>query len=143
MRLRRLREGHLLSISLQPVQVALRGGMTEAVACALARGPGLAVIDRGDVLACVGIVPCWPGRAVAWALLSDRIQPNRFLAVHRRVKAALDRHGMRHPWRIEIQVDPTHLAALRWAAMLGFLVEGRMRRYLPDGRDMILMARIP
>lgn len=142
MRLQRLREAHVAAIDLQPAQAALRATLTEEVVGNLVRSRGIAITDRRRVLACAGLAPHWPGRSTGWALLSAGIGPNRFIAVHRLIAAALDRHETRHPGRIEIQIDPDHAAALRWATILGFDVEGRLRRYLPDGRDMILMARI-
>jgi len=142
MRLHRLRATHIETIDLQPAQAVLRDRLSEAAIQGLVRSRAIAIVDGADVLVCAGLTQRWPGRAVGWALLSRRIRPNRFLAVHRLIAAALDRAAMRDPGRIEVQIDPGHAAALRWARLLGFETEGRMRRYLPDGRDMILMARV-
>jgi len=142
MKLHRLRVAHLAMIALQPAQAALRMDLTEKAMVGLAASGGIAIVDRGEVLLCAGLVPQWPGRWVAWALLSGTIGPRRFVALNRLVEAALDRYALHHPGRIEIQVDPHHRNARRWARLLGFAPEGRLHRYLPDGRDMILMARI-
>ncbi|MFO1188511.1 MAG: GNAT family acetyltransferase [Alphaproteobacteria bacterium] len=142
MRLHRLRLSHVEAIDLQPSQAALRDQLSGAVIQGLVRSRAIAIVDGADVLVCAGLARRWPGRTVGWALLSHKIRPNRFLAVHRLIAAALDRAEMRDPGRIEVQIDPSHAAALRWARLLGFEVEGRMCRYLPDGRDMILMARV-
>lgn len=142
MKIQHLRAPHIAAIDLQPAQSSLRAQLTNATIERLVEAPGIAIVDESDVLACVGLAPQWPGRCIGWALLSAKVRPNRFIAIHRMVAAALDRFELRHTGRIEIQVDPSHAAAVRWAAMLGFEVEGRLRYYLPDGRDMLSMARI-
>ncbi|MCG8548240.1 MAG: hypothetical protein MJE12_28915 [Alphaproteobacteria bacterium] len=129
---------HIDDIELQPAQSALRTYL------AAGHGPELsersiaytAVDDR--VIACAGVIPVWPGRDCAWALLSD-CGPTVFWRVHRAVKRFLDARLTR---RIEMIVDPDHRAACRWARLLGFEEEGYMKSYSPDGRDALMFARI-
>lgn len=106
---------------------------------ALVEHPSFSVFtDR--VVACGGVVPMWPGRDLAWALIS-RTDPATFLKIHRRVARFFDERDCR---RTEIAVNPNYPPAIRWAEMLGFRKEtpDGMEGYNPDGATMDLYARI-
>ena len=91
---------------------------------------------------CAGILPQWPGRAIAWALLTRELTARHFLRVHHKVlNVLLGAHG-RGARRIETTVDAGFDAGHRWARALGFSPEGLMRSYSPEGRDHVLYARI-
>lgn len=97
----------------------------------------------GDVLVgCAGIVPIWPGRAQAWAVLADvprRCWPAVTAHVHL-ICAEAHRLG----WaRLETTVIDGFAAGQRWAEKCGFDAEGLMRGYGPDGTDHWLYARTP
>jgi RimJ/RimL family protein N-acetyltransferase len=44
--------------------------------------------------------------------------------------------------RLQITVKSDDTRAYRWAKALGFEEEGLMRKFLPDGSDSYMMARI-
>jgi RimJ/RimL family protein N-acetyltransferase len=44
--------------------------------------------------------------------------------------------------RIQATTDPEFGPGQRWLLMLGFVQEGRLRAYTPDGRDQLMYARI-
>lgn len=132
---------HLDAIELQPAQRNLQGVLRTAeyrealLCCPVA----FTAIDEDEkVVGSAGLIPIWPGREIAWTLLSD-CGPVQFVNVHRAVKALLDGREMR---RIEMTVDAHHASAHRWARLLGFRKEGRMRAFTPDGRDADLYARV-
>lgn len=103
----------------------------------LAAGPGFAAVSGTTILGIGGLQEVWRDRAVAWALLSRSIGP----AMTPVTRSALRWFAVA-PWqRIEAYVDPTHEAAERWAALLGFEREGTMRRF-HEGRDFDLYARV-
>lgn len=132
---------HALKIVLQRAQALVdHGRRDEDYARALEQvGGGYTAIDNGEVIACAGMVEQWPGRALAWAMLTDDLGPMRFVRVSRAIRRALD---MAQWNRIEMQVDADHPQAIRWAELLGFEVESKMRRFLPDGRDAFMFVRI-
>lgn len=134
------RPAHLARLRLQRAQVHLGVLLDDpGYGMALAEaGPAFTGVHRGAVVGCAGLSELSPGRAYAWALLSDcRAVP--FRAVHRAVVDVLNASPVR---RIETAVDSGFAAGERWARLLGFGWEGRMRAYLPDGGDAELYARI-
>ena len=131
---------HLSALLLQPAQAGMRPVLADpSYGESLAQaGPCYAAMADGAVIACAGLIPQWPGRAVAWALVSSAAGPH-FLGVHRAVKRALDVHPFR---RIETGVVSDFDEGHRWAKMLGFVREGQMRAYTPDGRNCDLYALV-
>ena len=130
---------HFDAIALQEAQQVLRPmlRMAEYRNDLLRRSVAFTAIDDA-VIAIAGVALAWPGREVAWSLLSN-CGPRHFLTIHRAVQAFLDGRQTR---RIEMSVDADHENAGRWARSLGFHEEGFMQAYTPDGRDAILYARV-
>jgi RimJ/RimL family protein N-acetyltransferase len=96
----------------------------------------------GKLLGCAGFAHPWEGRAVAWAVISRHVQPRHFLRIHNFVRARiadLEAVGMR---RIEADCMAGFLASSRWLLALGFEIEGRAKRFSPDGRDFLRWARV-
>lgn len=130
---------HLEQLPLQDSQMHLSGWVSEEQGIVLEGSPSYTAIHDGEPIAVAGILPCWHGRAIAWAFLSD-MGANHFISVHRAVKKFLD--GC-YVHRIEMSVDCDFPEAHRWAEMLGFKMEAeRMSAYSPDGRDCALYARV-
>jgi len=94
----------------------------------------------GVVVGCAGVFPQWPGRGLAWALVGS-LNPRDWVQVTRAALHLFETAHARGYWRIETTVDVSFGAGIRWALMLGFKTEGLMRRYTPQGRDHLMMAR--
>lgn len=105
-------------------------------------GPSMTGLRDDRIIFCAGIIPQWIGRAVAWALISDRLTRYDMIWVHRQVRWILETQVENGYRRIEAHVHEPFAAAHRWMRMLDFESEGLMRRYDPEGRDMRLYARI-
>jgi hypothetical protein len=103
-----------------------------------AGGPCFSAFVGMEVIACAGVVKCWEGRAMAWALLSDAM-PQYKKAVHKAVKNFLKGYRIR---RLECTVDPRNPKTRAWAERLGFSYEGTLEAYTPLGDNQILMVRI-
>lgn len=129
---------HLRSLRPQAAQLVGQPAlMDERNAIGLGQaGPCWSCRDGDLTLGVAGIVDRTPGRGICWALFSDELL-GRFGAVHRAAVRFIA--GGRYR-RLEMTVDPNHTAAVRWALRLGFVKEGRMRSYAPDGRDIDLYA---
>jgi hypothetical protein len=89
------------------------------------------------VMSC-GLIDMWTGRAQAWSLL-DVNAKRHMLGVVRAFDDLLERHPVR---RVEAIVASGFLPGHRMIRMLGFEIEGLMRRYLPDGRDAAIYSRV-
>lgn len=131
---------HLTALRLQGLQAAWQPHMTiehgrELVA---SKGEAWTALDGDMPIACAGFIEMWANRAYAWSYLSDAALRN-FRAVHRATWDVLSRCRWR---RVELTTDVHHVAAARWAAHLGFEMEGRLRAWTPDGRDVYQWARV-
>lgn len=131
---------HFQHLFLQPAQSCMAREIhnPEYVKSLMAAGDCYTATTNGIVVACIGLINFWPGRRHAWAFLAAEIE-HQMIPLHRNVKRWLNYHG---EGRIEAAVDCDHAAAIRWAEMLGFEREGRMRQYTTDGRDCFLYARV-
>lgn len=104
-----------------------------------AAGKAWTALDNGKPIGCSGVVSQWEGRGVAWALLAPDIGPEKFLIIHGAVRDFL-RQAPYH--RIEAWADMEFKAGHRWLRMLGFKIEGIMRRFTSDKRDAALYALV-
>lgn len=96
-------------------------------------------ISDGKVLFVGGVSNYWKGRAEVWAILADHSGP-KMLAITRAAKLLLSYCPIR---RLELSVDCSFEPGHRWAEMLGFKMEAeRMQKYLLDGKDATLYARV-
>jgi hypothetical protein len=131
---------HLQTLLLQPSQAMLQPTLSDPeYGQSLAHaGPAYSLVDGDVVFASAGFVPQWRDRAVVWALISAEVSPH-MVTLTRAVRRALQLHHFR---RVETSVACDFEQAHRWAKMLGFEREGRMRAFTPDGQDCDLNARI-
>ncbi|MEN9417119.1 MAG: hypothetical protein RI988_739 [Pseudomonadota bacterium] len=101
-------------------------------------GPAYGAWVGDRIVGAGGLLEVWPGRAHAWALIGEGAG-RHWLLIHRATLRALESHSFR---RVETAVVSDFAAGHRWAEMLGFVREGRMRGYAPDGTDCDLYARV-
>jgi hypothetical protein len=131
---------HLERLLLQPSQAIMQETLTkqEYATSLHSAGPAYSLVDGDEVFASMGLIPQWENRALAWGLISAESGPH-FVLIHKAVRRTMTAHPYR---RIETAVACDFEQGHRWASMLGFKCEGRMRAYTPDGRDCDLYARI-
>lgn len=133
------RREHLREMVIQQRQQGMESWLTEDIYDAMEAASSFTGTDGDEVLACAGVFEVTPGRALAWAYISDDVG-RRMVYVTRAVRRYLDMSPYR---RIEMDVDCEFEAAHRWAELLGFTLEAPRRRFFtPDGRDCALYARI-
>lgn len=140
----RYRPEHLPALRLQRAQAEAASLLeTPDYAASLANGYAWSGLVDERIAGVGGILPQWRGRAVAWALISERLTAHSFLRAHHKVRTVLaDAH--RDGWRrIETTVDAGFDAGHRWVRALGFTPEGLMRAYSPEGRDHVLYVHLP
>jgi hypothetical protein len=139
---------HMAAIELQEAQACFAVLMSKPSYTQAICEPGLSfsgvVADR--VVGCAGVLPQWPGRAIAWAVLSARIPARAWPAITRHVIRVLDAAHARGHDRIECTVDCEHAAGMDWARRVGFDKPVRLERYAPagpggGGRDHFLYRR--
>lgn len=136
----RFRPEHLQALLVQPAQEFARPYFSDpAYGEQLALGDAFAGIVDGCVVACAGVREIWQGRGEAWALIARDIGPWNMRATHYAVRRYLESATLR---RIEAACDASFLQAHRWLELLGFIYEGPLAKYTPDGRDCVRFARV-
>lgn len=95
---------------------------------------------QGDVMACAGVFPVWPGRKQLWSVISHKIGAGGMVVLTRAVTRGL---AMMEPGRIEAHVREGFQPGIRWMLMLGFDCETPepMVKFLPDGAGAYMFAR--
>lgn len=102
-------------------------------------GPAFAMVDAdGIVWGCAGVCELESHRALAWALIREGIG-TRFMSFHKNVLCFLE--NTEYP-RVEMAVAMDFEKSEKWARMLGFQLEGYMKKYFPDGGDAYLYGRV-
>jgi hypothetical protein len=99
------------------------------------------IFDEGGEMGIVGCTPIWPGVANMWTLLGEDIkrEPKAFsLLVGVLIEEMFAKHNLR---RADAHVRVGYSNGVSWIEKFGFVREGVMRRYLPDGADAYLYAR--
>lgn len=131
---------HLEKLTLQPSQNLLQPDLANPAygANLASAGPAYSGVVGDEVFACMGLIPQWEGRAIAWGLIAKETGPY-FLKVTKAVFRTMELHPFR---RIEASVKSDFVQGHRWAQMLGFKREGTMRAYAPNGDDHDLYARV-
>lgn len=129
-------------LSFEPVHLYVAGIADQGFVRQSREGPAFTMLRAGRVAALFGLVIPWPGLAEAWLLATPELAgighsftyfARRFFAV----SAAA--WGLR---RIQVHVDNSNVAYLRWARAAGFRFEAVIPCYGPNGEDMALMSRI-
>lgn len=132
--------GHLRLLALQESQAAFMPLLSnEKYAISLEKeGSAFSAFVGDEIIAALGIIPQWENRAVAWGLIGNGAREH-FVPLTK----AIIRFLVLTPYRrIETSVDCDFAEGHRWARLMGFENEGRMRAFTPDGRDCDLYARV-
>jgi hypothetical protein len=103
-----------------------------------ANGDGYTVLVDGVAILCAGVIRLDDGRGMAWALFS-RDSGKHFVRICKGIRRYLSVCTIR---RIEASIDVNHAEGVRLAKLMGFEIEGTMRKYGRDGSDHYMMARI-
>lgn len=140
MEIKPFRADHLRRLMLEPSNQYMRPMIDPGQAEVLEiTSTAFAGIESGRVVGCGGIMPVWPGRAIAWSVLAADSGPC-MVHIHKVTCRLLD---LRPERRIEATCDATFSAAHRWLRMLGFRLEAaRMDAFTPDGAAHSLYARV-
>ena len=115
------------------------GDWQRMILTAAATGPTYTAEHDGKIIGIAGLGVHWAGRAEAWCLLAREVPTRAWPAIHRAVVRVLAENGYR---RIEATAKTGFRQGQRWLAMLGFVPEGEMPAYGPDGADHMRWARI-
>lgn len=107
-------------------------------------GHGWAMLAGGLVVAAGGLVPQWPGRAVAWMLFGEAVRPRHRVAAFHFARAWMDavQSEAKELRRIDCTVPLDFAAGHRYARRLGFKEEALFVAYAPDGAAHVQYVRL-
>jgi hypothetical protein len=108
---------------------------------ALLAQPGWALVDDGRVTGIGGIVNLWRGVGEAWVSATDDLLKHP-LMLGRGVLKTLEYVQSQGTYHRLQMTTPKVPEMCRWAAFLGFHLECIMRKYLWNGEDRYLFARL-
>ena len=103
-------------------------------------GPAFTAWQDGVPVLTAGFLILQPHHARCWCRLAQ-IDGCTLAALSKRTRAVIDLAATDYP-RIDMEVHTPFEAGHRWARMLGFVREGTMRGYGPNGEDFDLYARV-
>ena len=105
-------------------------------------GPSYTLFIDNQIVFCGGVVDMRWNRGEAWTLLSSLFYKYPKACV-KTIKNELGRIIREFSFeRVQAIVEPEDNRAIRFIEYLGFEREGLLRKYLPDGKDMLMYARI-
>lgn len=106
----------------------------------LTEGLAFTALYHGDPIACAGIRFLWPGVAEAWLLIGPKIREHTifvYKSTKRYLNDLMDKHKI---WRMQAYCRADYPEAINFLYHLGFEVEGKAKRYSPDGTDAYSMS---
>lgn len=131
---------HYTQMAVQDEQQWLTKLATEQDMKALESAYATTLMQDGEPLVCAGALEYWPGRALVWAFLSNKVDRRVFSRVHVEAKRFLDGLPMR---RLEASVMVGFENGHRWVRTLGFEVEAPLQRHFQaDGQDCVGYVKI-
>ncbi|MCX4154998.1 MULTISPECIES: hypothetical protein [Paraburkholderia] len=130
---------HIGALNVQPAQEKMRPYFSLEYAEALSKTDAFTGFINGRIVGCAGFIPQWEGRAVCWALVARTVTKRDWVEIDRAVRRAIE---MRHEHRLEATCDTDFPGGHTWLRHLGFVREGTLKAYTPDGRDNDLYARV-
>jgi len=139
---RRLRQDDLALLVKDTPESALWTFMDETRIASLLNAESWVGLVDGQIVACGGIIPIWPGLAEAWIAVTPLArQHTHFL--YRHVLAFLEvvttTYSLR---RIEAHVNAGFHRAVVFAKRLGFRIDAPLLKYGPNGETFYLMSRV-
>jgi len=132
---------HLANLNLQ----GFAGEMAkdpETVAALDKSGMAWSGLMDGRVVGCAGLIPQWPGRAVAWAVFGECLPMSAWFKITKAVRKVLAETQASGFHRIEMTVQEDFKQGHRWAEALGFNPVCVLRKYGPEGADHRLWERV-
>lgn len=105
-------------------------------------GLAFTVLYHGTAIACGGIRPLWSGVAEAWILFGPEVK-NHTIFIFKNTKQYISNLIKKHNLhRLQAYCRADFSEAINFLHHTGFRVEGKARKYNPDGTDAYFMSII-
>lgn len=116
------------------------GGTIEEIAKYHAKFPATTARVGDENIACFGITPLWHGVGVIWGLFASDV--GKYGIEVLRASESFLNALMKDLRRVQCEVMAENTAAVKYIETFGFLREGTMKNYGPNGEDYYLYARV-
>lgn len=134
--------GHVSSLTNTPRSQFDMESITRILEVQASLGEAITAYLHGRPVACFGYSVLWPGVAEMWLHVDEAAR--KYGKTMTRAALVFSDFatisGNLH--RLQIAVECNDERAVRWGQVLGFEIEGRMRRYGPNQSDFFMMSRI-
>lgn len=107
--------------------------------------PGLSHVmhDEGRIMCCFGVFPEWPGRALAWSIITKSARPREIVSGVKVCAEWFSQIQLNPQFRrLEMMMSAGHAWCDGYTKALGFTLEGRCVAFGQDGSDFLMYARI-
>ncbi len=129
---------HLEPLMLEKINAYLPEWVRKGHAAEMEKTNAVTIFVDGEIMACGGITEIWNGRGNLWGIFSEASK--RYpIAAFRAMKKYVDSSQVR---RIEVAVPCGLEVGHKRVRLLGFKLECVAEKYLPNGLDCTLYARI-
>lgn len=97
----------------------------------------------GKICGCLGVIPQWPGRAVAWAVIAEGVTVREMVFITKATVDFLESIQANPKYRrVETTVMSNWPQGARWAERLGFDYEGTLKAWGPNGGNFDMYGRV-
>lgn len=104
-------------------------------------GPSVTMVVEDQAVGIMGLVPKWRGVGEVWVVVSRHVKRSA-LSFHRASQGLLNRYAaLMEIRRVQGTVDKQNPRAISWSTRMGFVPEGTLHGYGPDGNDWIMVAK--
>jgi hypothetical protein len=106
-------------------------------------GPAFTLIHRGRIAAIWGLVIPWRGLAEGWMVTNPEvIRPIALPFTRGAIRFCDLAHSALGVRRLQVHVQTSNASFMMWARAARFAVEATLPCYLPDGAEVVLMAKV-
>lgn len=93
-------------------------------------------------VAIIGLTLLWPGCADIWGVISDEVRKTP-ISFHKNIMHALNFYAEELKLkRLQVFVQAEFNEGCKWMKSLGFVTEGRLASFGPEGKDYYIMGRV-
>jgi hypothetical protein len=129
-------------VQCEPKHALLFTEDTESIEANCLEGLSFTALCHGQPIACAGIRPLWPGVAEAWLLFGPEVKDHTIFIFKSTKRYLTDLVAKNNLWRLQAYCRTDFPEAINFLHHMGFKVEGKARKYNPDGTDAYFLSII-
>jgi L-amino acid N-acyltransferase YncA len=93
-------------------------------------------------IAIIGLTLLWEGVADIWGVISDEVKKTP-IAFHKQIMHSMNFYAEELKLRrLQVYVQAEFNDGCKWLRSLGFVTEGRLASFGPEGKDYYIMGRV-